>query len=203
MQKTLLGLGVILLLVGVIVSSYASTTIEASDFILINETTRNSEMPWEVPGNFSKGEKLLVDVSPPRWGEEIIANGDTAIVDVEIFDPYDNLTEFRIIFKERLYPNFTLRSEANGLIVKNPSGEVGGVTVYDGEYRVHVVELAAVYYNMSAPHYIRIYEEIVQNEYPQQSYLPIGIISVVSGVILSVWSLRSSKQARRIRKKRL
>ena len=98
--------------VGVIVFSYSnSPPVEKEDVTLIEEIKES----FDISGNFDKGEKLLVFFHAPNWeGRYPIPDPDNAIVDVDVLDPFDNKTEFRIQFNRRENPELWLRSNDTG-----------------------------------------------------------------------------------------
>jgi len=196
-RKELLAFGAILVFVGVLVSSASTSSIEKLDYPIVAE----AEGQWEVSADFNESEKLLVDFLPPKFGEYIFPNGDKAVVDVEIFDPDNNKTEFRITFYPRRYPDFELLSNDGGLTVNEPIEGVGGVTRLNGLYTARIDEFASIYYDGGPPGHLSLHKEVVEREYPYRSVLPIGVALIVAGASLSVWA-KSSKRTQRLRKKR-
>ena len=197
MRKASLALGIVLVLVGIITCSASNSPMEKLDY----PEVKGAKEGWEVSGHFNAGEKLLVLFPPPAWGEYIIPNGDKATVDVEIFDPDNNKTEFRITFYPRRYPDFELLSNDGGLTVNEPIEGVGGVTRLNGLYTARIDEFASIYYDGGPPGHLSLHKEVVEREYPYRSVLPIGVALIVAGASLSVWA-KSSKRTQRLRKKR-
>lgn len=184
--------------VGIIVFSISNKPVEKTDLVLLDDVKKE----WDVSGNFSKGEKLLVMFPPVDW-DGIVMNGKEAIVDVEVFDPYNDMTKFRITFERQGGASIELKSSEGGLIVEEPIEEVGGLTVYDGLYRAHVDERAVYVYNMGPIPWIKLYNDVGKKEYPNRVFMPVGIVLIIVGVSLSVYSAIEPKRTRRPQRKRV
>jgi hypothetical protein len=197
MRKMVFSFGVIVLFVGVIVFSISGSFVEKSSLQLVDDV----EEEWEVSGDFTKGEKLLVMFPPPDW-EGIVMNGKEAFVDVEIFDPNDATIKFNVTFIKAGGATIQLESNAGGLVVDEPIGQVGGLTVYDGLYRAHIDERAVYVYNMGPIPWIKLYRDVGEKEYPHRVFMPVGIVLIIAGILLSIYSVIRSKRMRRPLKKR-
>ncbi len=111
---------------------------------------------------------------------------------MDIYDPYENKTEFRIQFFKRDNPEVSLRSnDTGGLEVSLPLEGPVGITKYSGKYRAHIDEKAAMFYNSAPPPVLRIFVMSVELEYAYSGYVFLGIGLMASGVVVSVWSARS------------
>jgi len=195
-KRVFMGLGVIMLFVGVIMFSVSNfPPVEKEDVVLIEELLET----FDISGNFDKGEKLLVFFHAPNWGGPYpIPDPDSAIVDVDVLDPFDNKTEFRIQFNRRANPELWLRSnDTGGLDITQPLEGIVGVTKYAGEYKAHIKELAAIYYNSAPPPVLRLYKVLVDMVYPYRNYLPVGVGLVVVGVAVTVWGARASESVKK------
>lgn len=189
-KQNSLGLGIILLFVGVLLFSYFFNTppVEVERPTLLDEQYSS----FDVSAEFNQSQELLVFFHAPRWDEYPIPDPDTAIVDVDILDPYGNKTEFRVQFSKRDNPEIWLRSnDTGGLEVSLPLEGIVGITKYAGEYRAHIDEKAAMFYNSAPPPVLRIFTVSVELEYLYSGYLFLGVGLMASGVVVSVWSARS------------
>jgi hypothetical protein len=187
--------------VGVIVFSYSSTPpVEKEEVVLIREI----EDTLDISGDFEKDEKLLVFFHAPRWGYYPIPDPTAAIVYVDVFDPFDNKTEFGIQFNKNSNPELWLRSNnTGGLEVSLPLEGIVGVTKYAGEYRAHIHEKSTRYYNFSPPPVLQIFKVDVYIDYPYRAYLPLGAGFVVIGVVVSVWGARTRDSEKKTVRKRI
>jgi len=200
-KRIFMGLGVIILFAGVIIFSLSnSPPVEKEDVVLIEELRET----FDISGNFDKGEKLLVFFHAPNWdGPYPIPDPDSAIVDVDVLDPFDNKTEFRIQFNRRQNPELWLRSnDTGGLDVTLPLEGVVGVTKYTGEYKAHIIEKAAMYYNFSPPPVLRLFKVVMEVDYPYRNYLPVGAGLAVVGVAVTVWGARAPESVKKTARKR-
>lgn len=189
MKRNFLGFGIILLFIGVILFSYFNTPpVKVERPTLLGEEYSS----FDVSAEFNQSQKLLVFFHAPRWDDYPIPDPDTAIVDVDIYDPYENKTAFRVQFFKRANPEISLRSnDTGGLEVSLPLEGPVGITKYAGEYRAHIDEKAAMFYNSAPPPVLRIFAMSVALEYPYIGYLFLGVGLMASGVVVSVWSARS------------
>lgn len=188
-KRNFLGFGIILLFIGVILFSYFNTPpVKVERPTLLGEEYSS----FDVSAEFNQSQKLLVFFHAPRWDDYPIPDPDTAVVDVDIYDPYENKTAFRVQFFKRANPEISLRSnDTGGLEVSLPLEGPVGITKYAGEYRAHIDEKAAMFYNSAPPPVLRIFAMSVALEYPYIGYLFLGVGLMASGVVVSVWSARS------------
>ncbi|MCW4052800.1 MAG: hypothetical protein NWE78_06305 [Candidatus Bathyarchaeota archaeon] len=189
MKRNFLGFGIILLFVGVILFSYFNTPPVEIEEPKLLEKLENS---FDVSAEFNKSQKLLVLFGAPRWDLYPIPDPTTAIVDVDVYDPYGNKTEFRVQFYKKQSPELWLRSnDTGGLEVSSPLEGIVGITKYSGEYRAHIKEEAAMFYNSAPPPTLSIFFMSIELEYPNRGFLYLGIAFVAIGFVVSVWSARS------------
>jgi hypothetical protein len=191
-KRNFLGFGIILVFVGILLFSYFNTPpVEVERPTLLDEQPNS----FDVLAEFNQSQKLLVFFHAPRWDEYPIPDPDTAIVDVDVVDPYGNKTEFRVQFFKRDNPEISLRSnDTGGLEVSLPLEGIVGITKYAGEYSAHIDEKAAMFYNSAPPPVLRLFAMSVKLEYPYIGFLFLGIGLMASGVAISVWSAQSSSR---------
>lgn len=195
MRKTVLGLGVLILLAGAIVFSSSNQFLESPENQMVN---RRQELPygsWSISTYCSEGEKLLVQFTRPQVG----AYPDDPKMIVNITDPYRGNTTFQVIFiitELTGRAEISLLDEGEGMIVENPEFEVGGVTVYDGNYTVYVYTeakaLARLYYDDAVLPNLQLFKVYITREYPNRAFLPVGVGLLIAGLALLVWSVKSS-----------
>jgi len=190
-RKYVVAFGIILLFVGVVVSSASNS---------FNERTEQSvvaEEQWKAAGYFDKDEKLVVYLSKPT--PEFFPD-HTASINVSVVDPAGNKSVFLVEYQNGVgFVNVTLYSSSNGLIVDENILEVGGITTQSGNYTALVDEQAAYLY-VTAPPTITLIQETVERDYPYRSILPVGIAIIVFGASLSIWAAKSSKEPRKKRR---
>lgn len=201
MRKVLLVFGVILVLAGVLVSSWSNLSVEKFETSLVN----SEDDKYEVSGNFSEGEKMFVHWAPPNWEEigSAIPNGEWVVYYITVLapPPEDGETNFTVKLFNRGGVEVTVSSNGGGLSDFS-STVVGGVAQCSGTYTVYMDEFAGVYYKNSPPSYIELLTEVVKTECPHRGALPIGVALIVVGSAFSIWAAKSSKRTLRPRKKR-
>jgi len=209
MKKWLLALGANVLLIGLLVSSYSNVPEDRIEHVCINKVLND----WEVSGNFSENEKLLVFLAPNMswawYADEPYDNFYTGFftVKINVTDPLKRVTEFKVIFRAttgQIEPSlsiwaFELISNQGALVVEANPGEtlheIGGSTKVNGTY-IASVGKGAFY----PPRQLSLYKETLRKEYPRSFLLPIGIGIIVAGLSLSASSMIISK--RRVKRKK-
>lgn len=196
MRKAALGFSVLILLAGVIVFSYSNHVIETPEN---REVYRREEVPygsWNISTPCDEGEKLIVAFTRPY--EEALPDG-VALLGVNITDPHGGNTTYEIEFSGTAVKGeaeIRLLSEGEGLIVENPEFEIGGVTVYAGNYTAYVFTyakgLAGIYYEDSILPFMQLFKVYIAREYPNRAFLPVGVGLLVVGLALLVWGVKSS-----------
>lgn len=194
-RKTVLSLGVLILLTGAIVFSFSNQSLESPSNQPVNSRQELPYGNWSISTYCSEGEKLLVQFSRPQEG----AYPDDPKLNVNITDPHGGNTTFQVIFIIQPLAGsaeISLLDEGEGMMVENPELEVGGVTVYDGNYTAHVYTeakaLAGMYYDDAVLPNLQLFKVYVTREYPNQVFLPVGVGLVIAGLALLVWSVKSS-----------
>ena len=194
MKKLLVIIGIILVFVGIVVTSLSFSTVENSQPVLRYDGPVES---WEIEGHYEMDKKLLVYFNPPNLD---LYPDQTANIRVEIINPKGNKTVFEVLFS-RMFgnptpPEFSLVSNEGELIVDNPLGEVGGIVPYTGNYLANITTRRF----WGSPN-LKLYGEIVEREYPNQFFLPIGLGLIVVGCTLTIWGAKSSERKLRPKKK--
>lgn len=212
MGKALLAVGILFLWIGIIFVAYSYYPVEnVKERPLISR----AEKEWEVSGNLSKGEKIIVAVVPSAdwsiWAQELFAEPIKVNVSIIIEDPLGVAAEFKIFYEP---PPLTYKHEDPGkpfpiflsnppfklvnngsLIVNEPLDFVGGIVTQSGTYRVRVVP---TWWTEGPPEYIEIYTEILEKTYPYKQFLPLGVGLCIFGVAMIILRTKRSK-AKRLR----
>lgn len=203
-RKSLIGLGIILLFVGVVISSeYNSAVEEPPEDKLVKEVNNLPVGKWEISAQFNKSEKLTVFFSTPDL-ENVPA---FTRFYASIVDPMGGRTNFTIDFSKKpsgLDVNFNVTSNDGGLIVDKPIEGIVGVTSYNGLYTVHIYTLfTSLYYppDGTLPS-LDLYKVVKKTDYPYRNILPIGIGLILVGVSLSVWAAKYSSKSRKKRERK-
>lgn len=196
-KKAPLSVSVLILLAGVIVFSWSNQLLETPENQPVN---RRQELPygsWRISTYCQEGEKLLVQFTRPQVGENPIVDDPKMLVNIT--DPHGGNTTFQVIFiiKELTgEARISLLDEGEGMIVENPEFEVGGVTVYDGNYTAYVYTeaqaLAGMYYDDGVLPNLQLFKVIITREYPNRTFLPAGVGLLIAGLALLVWGAKSA-----------
>lgn len=201
MRKFWLFVGVVLLVAGVVVSSWSQQFIEYPEPVQVS----SAENTYEISGTYEVGEKIFVDWKSPDW-EEIgvaIPNGEWVIYYITFLapPPGNGETNFTVKLFNSGGVDVTVTSSTGGLS-NFTSNLIGGVAQSNGEYTVRMDELGKNYHNNAPPAYMRLWTETIKREYRQLDALPIGVALIVMGAPLSIWAARSSKRTSESRKKK-
>lgn len=215
-RENLLGLGIIILFVGVVVFSFSNRVVREEQYVPVNTVRNLPYGEWKVTAYFEEGETIFVGFRGPnlegvpngeRWAAEMWAN---------ITDPNGGNTTILMRFRLRGQTpelNVTVQAKSDGLTVDEPAGDfndsplnIGGVTVYSGNYTVYMytygVAMAEYYYSPSGDLPRLEFLKVVMNiEYPQRGFLPLGAGCIIVGVSLFLLAMRSSKRSKLQRRK--
>lgn len=216
MRKALLVLGIIFLLVGVFLASYSRLPTEKIERPMVNR----AEGSWEVSGNLSNGEKIIVGLVPSegwsRWAYELFP-GHTYKVNVSVIieDPLGEEAEFIISYEPpppgydpvpgKPLPIFLASPSPfklvrkGSLIVDEPLDCVGGLVTQNGTYNVRVVQ---TWWTEGPPERVEIHKEVFGKEYPYTKFLPIGVGLCICGVATLVLRAKFSKPKTRAKLKK-
>ncbi len=198
MGKASLAFGIIILFVGVLICSASNSSKENPGEIPVG-----IQNGWETSGYFDERNELLVWFTAPK--KDMVPDGWQVVV-VDIFDPNGGKTRFVVSFKNGVFDHINVSSYDGGLIVSEPPTGVGGLTQCSGNYTACIDPeanpLASLYYPQGPPK-LELLKLVVEKEYPYRSFLPVGIVLIVVGISLSIWSRRSLKRKRRRREKKL
>lgn len=209
--------------VGVVVFSFSNRVVREELWVPVNTVRKLPYGEWKVTAYFEEGETIFVGFRGPnlegvpngeRWAAEMWAN---------ITDPNGGNTTILMRFRLRGQTpelNVTVQAKSDGLTVDEPAGDfndsplnIGGVTVYSGNYTVYMytggktlpaqIVMAKYYYPTPPGEMPRLeFLKVVMNiEYPQRGFLPVGVGCIIVGVSLFLLATRSSKQSKSKRRK--
>ncbi|UCD96726.1 MAG: hypothetical protein JSV35_01340 [Candidatus Bathyarchaeota archaeon] len=219
MRTEPLALGIALLLVGVIVISWSLSPIETDEYDLVVREEDLAYEDWNTSAPFVAQDQLFVAFEGPGMDEPIPNGGDFDVrFWVNITDPQGDNSTFRVDFRREQTPimNVTVEQRGTGLLIADPVGNwndgplsIGGVTQYDGVYKVHLYTWGAgIVYSIYPPdgilNYLEMYVVRVTIERPQMNYLPVGIMAGFAGAVIAVWALRTptAKRTRKVQRTR-
>jgi hypothetical protein len=226
-NKVFAGLGFILILAGLLVSTIGS--INYDTWKSPPELVQGVQYSWTVEGNFSSGELLMVNiVINPKWetgmfeiadpGEETPYPYGWIEVYFDVIDPYGNKTQFTYIWMR--YPsksgeytlvrgNLTVNQNGSLLnpgIVEVGAQNPGGMVRYSGLYIANITGILAggeVYYPDTPPSVIQLTRSFKVRVKPYSSALPFGVASLIGGAGVSIYGIKfKEKKSKRGQMKR-
>jgi len=173
----------------------------------------------EISANFTKGDILKLVVSPASEWLKLLepTTGDvpypSKFVWIDVTDPYGNVSAYEIAFakplgasvlafyKVSIRPNSTTSGFGGQDIIGLSQTEKAlvGRVMYTGQYLARVV--AVLPGGGGPPDSLEFYKGNNVIVYPYRDYFYLAIIMSLSGIALSVWSLKVTKR-RKIRRKK-
>jgi hypothetical protein len=169
----------------------------------------------EVSGNFTRGRRLSLEISPADDWSMILDETDEYrfkhfAAYITIINPYGEETKLEAIFvsppnpqaqglilflvkplfndAELIFEKSNEKTEVNGTIYYN---SISAIVKYDGFYNVSIFPV---------PHALRLYEHTLGKEYPFLSLVPVGVTVMAVGAIQSGWTLKKHKAKRHVKK---
>ena len=210
MNKLLVVIGIILLLTGMVTISYSLMPEDKVSYEEVNKKIKS----YEVSGNFSKGDKIVVLTEPNKiWANLAIENFKNypprfLRVNYSIIDPFGKETRFGLIYcrfdsqygDPKIAPFAVQLIFNDGALEVNATSdgyvpEVGGIALVSGEYTVRILQ------TVPEPSFISLLKETHSNIYPWSFLLPIGITITAAGGASLPFAARKGKtsQKRKIR----
>ncbi|MDH5448227.1 MAG: hypothetical protein OEX01_04400 [Candidatus Bathyarchaeota archaeon] len=216
MRNEWLVFGIILLFVGLIVTS-AAVSSQQEKVVSRDDVDKKLDLLtnatfWWIAGNFSKGRRLYLSMQPgPGWTAEPPSVYEMYLlkVPVTITDPHGEETRLFAIFGTDpkstqsdvvRFWGVNLTSNDGGLIFeKSNEFQMVGITYYqeisaivtiDGVYNATVNRNIGVW---SPPSILLLQSLLIENEYPYWFVIPIGIALMIAGVSLSIWVTKHPK----------
>lgn len=217
MKKLPLALGLLLMFIGVIVtSSYNSSMANQG---LKTEAQVNED--WSISANFIPGDNmtLLIAWSAITYGEDwgelpvnvtITANSkDTTVITVYFLanpdSPIDQEFGRQQLYVARLE---LLSNEGDSLEVGDPPFQIGGVAKQGGvfDFRVHPPPDSFPWAGTPKPNpptSLLLLKVVITSTYPYRTFLPVGVTTgILGGVIILVSRHRENRGAVRKKKTR-
>ena len=213
MKKSWLISGILLLLTGLIVTSVMATWQEEK--VVSWRTVDGGRDKQEVSGNFTRGNRLSLKISPAEEWSMILDETDEYrfkhfAAYITIVNPYGGETMLEAIFvsppnpqaqgltlflvkpisndAELTFEKSNEKIEVNGTIYYS---SISAIVNYDGLYRVSVDP---------APQALSLYEETLGKEHPFMFLVPIGVTLMTIGAFQSAWTLRRHKVKRHVKR---
>jgi hypothetical protein len=199
----------IFLLVGL--AFLAASSVSVTSF---NETKLEyKEKSLEISGLFNRGEKIIVKFWPnEKWND---ASFDPPIPEIEyphlflyftIMGPLNVNASFEVAvvrfeFNTTPYVYQILVLDTGSLTVptgSNKTTEIGGIVNHSGNYTT-IFEGAfgggPLSPETALPESLTLYKGVPETSSPYTFLLPIGVAMVPFGLVLLIWSVRTSKRA--------
>jgi hypothetical protein len=169
----------------------------------------------EVSGNFTRGKRLSLEISPADDWSMILDETDEyqfkhVAAYITIINPYGGETQLEAIFvsppnpqaqglilflvkplsnnAELIFEKSNEKTEVNGTIYYN---SISAIVKYDGLYNVSIFPV---------PHALRLYEYTLGKEYPFLPLVPVGVTVMAVGAIQSGWTLKKHKAKRHVKR---
>lgn len=215
LRKWLLVIGAIVLLLGLvatIISNTSSTTYENE--LEVGRVSGGQSFPWNpmnLTGFFNEEDRISVSVLPRASWMFGPLEPDTEPIPVphvgvllRIFDPQGKNTTITIPFVRMessmaMFMDFIWVMRHDGILWEN--GKSYGIIKLTGNYSV---EIFGVYpAGTEPPTQLIVYRNTPTIEHPYDFILPIGISTLVVGLMFSVWSLSAKSKKRVPRKTRM
>jgi len=216
-RKTLLFLGLAIIVVGLVLLGFSS--VKGKKLEVISSSTNS----WEVSGNLTLGHSYVMDIySSYQWRDDwTIAGGydNPQPVDVEIISPDGNNTMLQAFFYATApvrASNYTVPSpmptmirveyssvDHDSIIVDTSYSQVRFAVKEGGNYTSRILTVDG--YNLtwtSGPPREMVFEEEVAEDLSSLTNLfeASGLVSLLTGVVVSVWTARTGKKPRIKRK---
>lgn len=189
-RRTVLGLGILLMFVGVIISS-------SSNLSLVEVSSRNEMVlprgfnQWNLTCSFSKGETIFLDFPEPPEGPMLLGGGFNVSI---VADSVGNETIFYYEVLENGGYDISVVKNDGALEVKEGSTILGGTTNYAGNYTAYIDQIAMIWYK-GPPSVLTFYKVIEEKqvEFPYRYLLPWGLALFFIGLGLLVWAIAFKK----------
>ena len=222
MKKWFFAVGLILIFTGFIIALIAYAPSEAKDYKKVTEARQK----WSVSANLTKGQVIWVEIRQHmNWSvglfdfdDELYPGFAILYVGVDIKDPYGKTTEFLMVWgilRESVYaPEILTRAltildinvtrnegglDPTPFLIKSGNSsyysDVGGIVQYNGTYTFTVGKIWPT--RNDPPSVIWIGERLTWIEYPFTFMLPVGLVIIGGGTILTWFSLKRKKLKRK------
>lgn len=210
LRKKFMVFGLILIFVGVVSVSLSNT------YELVHRAVEVASKPNadEVSAYLSVGENVSILLSPgddwsPTGG--LVENGGVYLtLNVTLVSPDNGKTIFRLYFNTSKEPPLSpdlpwpiQLSKVEALYVDEDSIEVnqpltldwiGGVIKQNGTFTAKSDRHPFL---NTPPRYLAFLRAVTERRYPYSNLLPVGSLLGVTGVVLSLWSLKSGRERKR------
>ena len=219
MRKDVLAIGIILILVGAVLTACHSASVKVD----VNEEVNGVEKKLSVSGYFSSGQTLILGILPGNyWGKPIFEPGWEGVpahkdVVVHIIDPHNNISVFDVYFVEQgFFYQWRVFNQSSGFTptINETSWLLEGIAQLSGNYTARIAfvgpslnkdnpEYTPVTLEEDPPAELKLITLKLETTYPYTWFLPVGIAVVIAGILASAWSITKSKTSKKFRKKDL
>lgn len=219
MRKDVFAIGVLLILVGAVLTACHSASVK----VIVNEVVNGVEKKLSVSGYFNSGQDLIVGILPGNyWGKPIFEPGEEGIpahkiVEVHVIDPHNDTSVFEAYFgEEGFFYHWTVVNQSSGFTptIYFTSWILEGIAQLSGNYTATIAyvdpslnknnpEYTPITLEEDPPAKLELLTLKVETTYPYTWFLPVGIAVVIAGILASAWSITKSKTSKKFRKKDL
>lgn len=213
MKRMTFILGVIFMLVGIILASYYNVSENRVTSVPVNHVFDD----WEVSGNLSENDKMLVEIrysiewlEDPMYEPSDFPGVGLFFHSVDIIDPLGNITRFIVTWSRREGEyvlkiwNITIADNGSNAtldttILYRPESHaydgIGGIIQMNGTYKVKVHSIwPSTTRGKYPPSYLGIRKGKLVTLKPYTFLLPIAVALAFLGIFLSIYSLKKKRQ---------
>jgi hypothetical protein len=213
MNKWAVSIGVVLIVAGLILSSFHNLSRTETFSELAGETDPSKLAGWEYAGNFTAGDIIIVDVlqnifwTNSSAAYDLVAMVPTKDVIVNITDPKNGVSEFDVVYtyspddltlRQMHTYNITILSLSDGIsqdyhVSQSGATFVAGKAMYSGTYTANITDIIPDHLgyrqNGLNPAYFALFKAYNVTSYPYGSTFYIGVGTSAAGIILIVYGL--------------
>jgi hypothetical protein len=225
MRSKFLGLGLVLIFSGVVITSFYNAQSES----YVHQQSYTKPNAFQTWGYFSKGEELVLGIVPsdtwltyidflessvvPEFLDVTIrveinnTDGQKTVVDL-IFITYATTSgDYARLSPQAAYTNFTTGGLSNFEGATGEGGAIKGIVESSGTYTATLMGIPTdpnILYDLNIPPTsVSLSRFLIQKNYPYRGIWPIGVAFIVSGGFSSFWAKRQNKKQNSLRKKKI
>ncbi|MEM2506835.1 MAG: hypothetical protein QXF61_07340 [Nitrososphaeria archaeon] len=193
--------------------SYRNVSEQRITSVLVN----NVFDEWEVSGNLSEGDKILVELryaiewlEDPMYEPSEFPGVGLFFHSVDVIDPLGNITRFIVTWSRRQGEyvlkiwNITIANNGNNAtldttILYRPESHaydgIGGIIQMNGTYKVKVHSIwPSTTRGKYPPSYLGIRKGTIITLYPYTFLLPVGMVFAFLGLLILIYGLTKKKR---------
>lgn len=220
MRKNVFAIGILLILVGAVLTACHSASVKAN----VNKVVNGVEKKLSVSGYFNSSQVLILGILPGKYWDkpffEPLEPGlpPHKIVTVYVIDPHNDTSVFEVHFVDQgFFYHWTVVNQSSGFTptITETSWMLEGIAQLSGNYTATIALVIPSLGIISPEGYTQIPLEEdppakmelitlkLEIKYPFTWFLPVGIAVVIAGILASAWSITKSKTSKKFRKKGL